>query len=89
MKKFQLTRPAWGVTIKRGVKHQNNRFQLTRPAWGVTYFNIFRLTKSIFQLTRPAWGVTLITCVLPITGQISTHTPCVGRDPLGVISCNH
>ena len=36
--------------------------------------------EVIFQLTRPAWGVTPCNAVIPILSDISTHTPCVGRD---------
>ena len=37
LKKFQLTRPMWGVTVNyAGALAPIRPFQLTRPMWGVT-----------------------------------------------------
>ena len=58
--KFQLTRPAWGVTGL--VENWLNDLKISThtPCVGrdKIHFIIMRMVGT-FQLTRPAWGVTI------------------------------
>ena len=56
-------------------------FQSTLPAWGETY-GIKGLIEvpELFQSTLPAWGETIGQNVTSFSGQISIHSPRMGRD---------
>ena len=60
-------------------------FQPTRPLRGATYFLAQAGLSKRFQPTRPLRGATIHIVVTFSHGNISTHAPLAGRDPVRML----
>ena len=80
-RRFQSTLPAWGETGRSSPRPiWTSAFQSTLPAWGETGARWRRRRPKIFQSTLPAWGETGAGRDADGRGDISIHSPRVGRD---------
>ena len=77
---FQSTLPAWGETAAVLGRFRGVIFQSTLPAWGETPAGCCVTVAVEFQSTLPAWGETKGVERLNQRGNISIHSPRVGRD---------
>ena len=78
--RFQSTLPAWGETRHVIVIKLGMQFQSTLPAWGETVRQNFLGERGQFQSTLPAWGETRGHPPNHGGGEISIHSPRMGRD---------